>query len=70
MYIGLAFVIVDMLLCEVLLFFGVTSIFGLSTVGLGEITYPFIGMLFFSLGYYIHRYKDEIDSKFSNESLI
>ena len=69
-YIGLVFVIIDMLFCEVLLFFDVTSVFGKSTVEIGEIAYPFIGMLFFSLGYYIHKYKDEVDAKFSNESLI
>lgn len=70
MYIGLVFVAIDLMFCEVLPFFNITTFLGVSTVQIGEIAYPFIGMLFFSMGYYIHKYKDELDSKFSNEALI
>ncbi len=70
MYIGLIFVAVDLFFCEILLFFDVTEVFGMSSVQAGENAYPFIGMLFFSMGYYLHKYKEEFDRKFSNEALI
>ena len=62
LYLGTAILIVDLIFTEFLPMFGVIDIWeDWTTIRVGENLYPFIGLFFFPLGYYIHKHKDSID---------
>lgn len=50
--------------------FGIDDIGGVSTLYINEIIYPFIGIPFFTIGYYLHMYHDEFDKRFGTGTLI
>ncbi len=50
--------------------FGVDTFLGVSTLYINEIIYPFIGIPFFTMGYYLHMYREEFDRRFSTGALI
>lgn len=50
--------------------FGVDTFLGVSTLYINEIIYPFIGIPFFTIGYYLHMYREEFDEMFSTKALI
>ena len=49
---------------------GIDTFLGISTLYINELIYPFIGIPFFTIGYYLHMYRREFDRRFSTESLI
>ncbi|MGN1045345.1 MAG: acyltransferase family protein [Candidatus Methanomethylophilaceae archaeon] len=50
--------------------FGVDEIGGVSTLYINEVIYPFIGIPFFTIGYYLHMYHKEFDMRFSTRTLV
>ena len=50
--------------------FGVDTFLGVSTLYINEIIYPFIGIPFFTIGYYLHMYRKEFDERFSTRTLV
>lgn len=50
--------------------FGVETFIGISTLYINEIIYPFIGIPFFTIGYYLHRYREEFDARFNTPTLV
>ena len=58
---------IAIVMVDLLPLFGVTEIGGLSVDGdIGGNLYPFITLPFFVFGYYMHKYKEQIDEKLSN----
>ena len=51
-------------------FAGINTVAGTSTLYIDEIIYPFIGIPFFTFGYYLHMYKEEFDSRVSTPLLV
>ena len=51
---GIAVLIVDLLLTEIL------PLFGMDTMEMGTFSYPFISLPFFTIGYYLHKHKDTV----------
>lgn len=51
-------------------FAGINTVAGTSTLYIDEIIYPFIGIPFFTFGYYLHMYKEEFDSRISTPLLV
>ncbi|MBQ2762416.1 MAG: acyltransferase [Candidatus Methanomethylophilaceae archaeon] len=49
---------------------GINTVAGTSTLYIDEIIYPFIGIPFFTFGYYLHMYKEEFDSRVSTPLLV
>lgn len=70
MAIGIPLLIVDMLFCEILPMIYLNTGIGWDTQHYGELTYPFISIAFFGFGYYMHKYKDRIDAKVSNNMIL
>ena len=58
--------IVSLLVAEFLPLFGVWEIAGKDVNGLAGNLYPFITLPFFVIGYYLHKYKERIDERFTN----
>lgn len=50
--------------------FGIEDIGGTTALKISDIIYPFIGIPFFTIGYYLHMYKEEFDRRFSTPALI
>lgn len=70
MYLGLIVVVVDLIFTEFLPMFGVIDIWeDWTTTRIGENLYPFIGLFFFPLGYFIHKHMDAINARFSTKVL-
>lgn len=59
----------DILFAEILPMMGVGYIGDVTTVKIGETIYPFIGLPFFIIGYYLHRNKEKVDAKLSAKTL-
>ena len=68
--IGTVVLIVDLIFTEFLPMFGCIDIWeDWTTIRVGENLYPFIGLFFFPLGYFIHRHMDAINEIFGTRFL-
>ena len=64
---ALPILIIGVLMVDLLPMFGITEIGGVDIdEDIGGTMYPFIILPFFVMGYYMHKYKDEIDARLSN----
>ena len=50
--------------------FGIEYVGGLTSLLISDLIYPFIGIPFFTIGYYLHMYKDGFDARFSTPVLL
>ena len=67
---ALPILIIEVMMVDLLPLFGITEIGSLNIdEDIGGIMYPFIILPFFVMGYYIHKYKDEIDARLSNRTI-
>ena len=67
---ALPILIVGVLMVDLLPMFGITEIGGVEIDrDIGGTMYPFIILPFFVMGYYIHKYKDEIDTRLSDRTI-
>jgi len=59
--------LIAVVMVDILPLFGIEEIFGIEIDGgFGGILYPFTILPFFVMGYYLHKYKEEIDARLSN----
>ena len=64
---ALPILVVGVLMVDLLPMFGMTEIGGVDIdEDIGGTMYPFIILPFFVMGYYIHKYREEIDARLSN----
>ena len=70
LWLGAVLLAADIIVGEILPILGVTS-FGnfMTPMELGEIMYPFIAVFSFSVGYYLHKYRERTD-EYSNRFLL
>ena len=62
--------VVAVLMVDLLPMFGITEIGGVDIdEDIGGTLYPFVVLPFFVMGYYMHKYKEEIDAKLSNKTI-
>ncbi|MBO4356967.1 MAG: acyltransferase [Candidatus Methanomethylophilaceae archaeon] len=62
--------LIAIVMVDILPLFGINEVFGIEVDGgFGGILYPFTILPFFVMGYYIHKYKEQIDAKLSNTTI-
>jgi len=70
MYLGLIVVVIDLIFTEFLPMLGIVDITGdWTTIRVGENLYPFIGLFFFPLGYFIHKHMPAINERLGTRFL-
>ena len=63
--------LIAIVMVDILPLFGVNELFGIELDGgFGGILYPFTVLPFFVIGYYLHKYKEVIDERLSNPTII